>query len=108
MPFKSEAQRRYMWANHPDIAERWAHGLSGDDVTFSIRNGKAQWVRVLDVFVIGPLMVAGGMSLTKKAPFWGVALGAMGIGTVLFNARNWLLVEQAKRAGAMTVPTEEM
>jgi hypothetical protein len=32
----------------------------------------------------------------------------MGIGTVLFNARNWLLVEQAKRLGATTVPTREM
>ncbi len=26
MPFKSEAQRRYLWMAHPDIAERWAHG----------------------------------------------------------------------------------
>jgi hypothetical protein len=25
MPFKSEAQRRYMFAKHKDIAERWAH-----------------------------------------------------------------------------------
>ena len=24
-PFKSEAQRRYMWANHPGIARRWSH-----------------------------------------------------------------------------------
>ena len=24
MPFKSEKQRRYMWANHPEIAQRWA------------------------------------------------------------------------------------
>ena len=23
MPFKSEAQRRFMHANHPEIAERW-------------------------------------------------------------------------------------
>ena len=23
MPFKSEAQRRFMWVNHPDIARRW-------------------------------------------------------------------------------------
>lgn len=28
MPFKSEAQRRYMWAQHPEIAEAWAHGKS--------------------------------------------------------------------------------
>jgi hypothetical protein len=25
MPFKSEKQRRYMWAKHPKIAKRWAH-----------------------------------------------------------------------------------
>lgn len=24
MPFKSEKQRRYMWAKHPEIAARWA------------------------------------------------------------------------------------
>lgn len=26
MPFRSEAQRRFMWSQHPDIAEKWAHG----------------------------------------------------------------------------------
>jgi len=26
MPFQSEAQRRYMWMKHPDIAEKWSHG----------------------------------------------------------------------------------
>lgn len=25
MPFKSEKQRRLLWAKHPDIAKRWAH-----------------------------------------------------------------------------------
>lgn len=24
MPFKSEAQRKYMFAKHPEIAKRWA------------------------------------------------------------------------------------
>jgi hypothetical protein len=24
MPFRSERQRRFMWAKHPDIAEEWA------------------------------------------------------------------------------------
>ena len=23
MPFESEAQRRYLWAKHPEIARRW-------------------------------------------------------------------------------------
>lgn len=26
MPFRSEAQRRYLWLKRPDIAEKWAHG----------------------------------------------------------------------------------
>lgn len=28
MPFKSEAQQKYMFANHPEIAKKWAkkHG----------------------------------------------------------------------------------
>lgn len=25
MPFKSEKQRRLLWAKHPEIAEKWAH-----------------------------------------------------------------------------------
>lgn len=28
MPFKSEAQRRFMFAKHPKIAEAWSHGRS--------------------------------------------------------------------------------
>jgi len=28
MPFKSEAQRRFLWKTHPKIAEAWAHGKS--------------------------------------------------------------------------------
>lgn len=28
MPFRSERQRRFMWANHPEIARKWTaeHG----------------------------------------------------------------------------------
>lgn len=29
MPFKSEAQRRYLWLKHPDIAKRWAAAYPG-------------------------------------------------------------------------------
>ena len=25
MPFKSEAQRRYLWMHHPSVAKKWAH-----------------------------------------------------------------------------------
>ena len=31
MPFKSEAQRKYLYKNHPDIAARWeSEGTTGD------------------------------------------------------------------------------
>jgi len=29
MPFRSEEQRRMMWAKHPDIARRWAREFPG-------------------------------------------------------------------------------
>jgi hypothetical protein len=28
MPFQSEKQRRFLWANDPKIAHAWAHGKS--------------------------------------------------------------------------------
>ena len=58
---------------------------------------KTQWIRLADVFVIGPLMVMGGVSLTRKHPILGVVLGALGFGTIWFNGRNWLLVRNARR-----------
>jgi len=29
MPFKSKAQRNYLYANHPDIAKRWEKETTG-------------------------------------------------------------------------------
>jgi len=29
MPFQSEAQRRLLWAKHPDVAEKWAKEYPG-------------------------------------------------------------------------------
>jgi hypothetical protein len=43
MPFQSEAQRRFMWARHPDIAEKWAHGkhsTRGKNHRMPTRKGK--------------------------------------------------------------------
>lgn len=71
--------------------------LAEGDGTFSPAQGKAQWIRLADVFVIGPLMVAGGMALTRRSPFWGILLGAFGIGTIVFNGRNWYIVNQLQR-----------
>ena len=27
MPFKSEKQRKYLWKNHPEIAQRWENSI---------------------------------------------------------------------------------
>ena len=60
--------------------------------------GKGQLVRVLDVVLIGPLMFAGGVALSRTdKPLLGTLLGAFGLATVVFNARNWWLVNRARR-----------
>lgn len=54
---------------------------------------KAQSVRLLDVFVIGPIMVAAGMQ--KAQPQWmQLSLIAIGLGTIAYNGRNYLLIKQ--------------
>jgi len=32
MPFKSEDQRRFLWANHPQIAKKWAHKYGNEAI----------------------------------------------------------------------------
>lgn len=40
MPFQSEAQRRYLWANHPEIARRWAEKEKRKKGPLKKRNAK--------------------------------------------------------------------
>lgn len=56
---------------------------------------KAQAVRVLDIFVIGPLMFWGGLKAMEEDRFWGNALIAFGVSTSIYNARNYLAVSRA-------------
>ena len=71
---------------------------------------KAQGVRALDVFVIGPAMIAGGSTIYKHAYEDGArrALGALlifaGIGTVIYNGNNWLKGEAAREAAEPAAP----
>jgi len=68
--------------------------------------GKSQLIRLLDVFVIGPLMVYGGVNLAGKSPVLGLALGVFGASTVYFNGRNWLALRGTPEVPlAAPVPT---
>src|SRR5271165_363719 len=43
MPFKSEAQRRLLWAKHPEIAKRWAHEYPGQhDLPYRAKKKKGE------------------------------------------------------------------
>lgn len=63
---------------------------------------KPQTVRLIDVFLLGPACLAVAYGLPMKSPraraFWAVA----GIGTIYYNARNYLAVQQAIRAGEVS------
>jgi len=43
LPFQSEAQRRFLWLKHPNIAHAWAHGRSS--VTGKKESAKQQGKR---------------------------------------------------------------
>ena len=55
---------------------------------------KSQGVRLLDVFVFGPLMIAGARD--QKSPYFSTALTLIGLGTIVYNGVNYL---QKRNAG---------
>lgn len=67
---------------------------------------KGQNVRALDVWVVGPAMIAGGSVIYKHSFESGErrALGAFlilaGVGTIIINGHNWLKGEAARDAAA--------
>lgn len=71
---------------------------------------KGQNIRALDVWVIGPAMIAGGSVVYKHAFESGErrALGAFlifaGIGTIIYNGNNWFKGEAAADAARERPP----
>jgi hypothetical protein len=55
---------------------------------------KAQGVRLADVFIIGPLMVWGGIAAGRQNSLAGTALALLGVGTIAYNARNYQRVRK--------------
>ncbi len=59
--------------------------------------GKTQLIRLLDVFLFGPYMI--NASLDKRLPdYYRLGLGAVGLGTIIYNGINLLKVYQAEQA----------
>lgn len=58
---------------------------------------KAQSIRLLDVLLIGPLMVWGGLVSARQNPVPGFILAAMGVGTIAYNGHNWLHLRDGER-----------
>ena len=57
-------------------------------LVFDPRHGKGQLVRLLDVVLIGPVMVMGGIELGARRPL-GATLVLFGVATVVYNALNY-------------------
>lgn len=53
-------------------------------------DSKAQWIRLADVFAIGPLMTYGGCKLANTSKVPGAALAILGVLTVVYNGYNYL------------------
>jgi hypothetical protein len=50
---------------------------------------KAQYIRILDMVLIGPAMVMGGYLLRDKAPKLATVLAVSGLMTISFNGDNY-------------------
>jgi hypothetical protein len=63
---------------------------------------KGQHIRLLDVFLIGPLMMLGGVALAQRArPLAGLTLWSLGASTIVFNAVNYGRVRERQRLYSM-------
>jgi hypothetical protein len=59
--------------------------------------GKGQYVRLVDVFFLGPFMVWAGS--TGRLPGWAsAALVVSGLATIAYNARNYQRVARLERS----------
>lgn len=54
---------------------------------------KSQHIRLIDVFLLGPLMTWGGLQLSHRYPVAGGILAVSGVLTVIYNGRNYVRKE---------------
>ena len=75
--------------------------MTPDELTQLNTVAKTQQIRLLDVGLIGPLMIWGGMAIGGKNPrrckWAGTALAFSGIATMVYNGGNWHRLNQARK-----------
>ncbi len=59
---------------------------------------KTQLVRLLDVFVFGPLMIAAAAE--QRSKYFRTALLLVGLGTIVYNGANYLQTAQQEKNSA--------
>lgn len=53
---------------------------------------KTQWVRLVDVFALGPFMVWAGVELARtNRRHAGAWMAVFGVATIVYNGRNYLV-----------------
>ena len=79
MTFKSEKQRKFMHANHPEIAKRWEKDYK-----------KGGRVKLSKGTYIGPSIRGeyGGVNLSTIAEVYRTGVNVTIVGSGLFNAEN--------------------
>jgi hypothetical protein len=67
---------------------------------------KPQNIRLADVFILGPFSIWFGLK-AKEMPTWArVAMMAYGTGTIFYNGKNYLEIEEAERKKFKTPESE--
>jgi hypothetical protein len=59
---------------------------------------KDQWVRVVDVIIIGPAMIAAGAALTQERPLLSIFLCSTGGATIAYNGLNYIEARGGRNA----------
>jgi hypothetical protein len=60
---------------------------------------KSQPIRLLDMFIIGPLMIAGAVATRRSVPLVAYPLALFGVTTIVYNALNYTKVRDLERSG---------
>ncbi len=62
---------------------------------------KTQWIRLWDVFGLGPMMIVVGLATRSRRPVLGPAVAFFGVTTMAYNAYNYWKVRQALQRGEL-------